>query len=112
MPAFMEAPICLRSAPQSTEQERVVSARGPHSDGIGYTFNAGGNQGGEGNDAGEEWFLTNIMEELDAPNEFFYDADAQLLYFFANVSAELHGAAAGQAAAPDSRASHEEDDGQ
>ena len=35
-----------------------------------YTFGAGGNQGGEGNDGAGEWFIEGVEEELDAPNEF------------------------------------------
>jgi hypothetical protein len=30
-----------------------------------YVFGAGGNQGGEGNDAAGEWFIENIFEELE-----------------------------------------------
>jgi hypothetical protein len=47
-------------------------------DGIGYRFDAGGHQGGEGNDAAGEWFVEGIKEELDAPNEFWYDAEAKV----------------------------------
>ena len=32
-------------------------------------FGSGGNQGGEGADAAAEWFIENVAEELDAPNE-------------------------------------------
>ena len=35
-----------------------------------YIFGAGGNQGGEGNDAAGEWFIENVKEELDQPNEY------------------------------------------
>ena len=79
--------ILTDSSWQNVPQDHVVSARGPHSDGIGYTFDAGGHQGGEGNEAGGEWFIENIQEELDAPNEFYYDASEQRLFFWANQSA-------------------------
>jgi len=72
---------------QGTAQQHVVSGRGPHSDGVGYTFEAGGHQGGEGNQAGGEWFISNVKEELDAPNEFYYDESQKLLYFYANGTA-------------------------
>jgi hypothetical protein len=37
---------------QSTAQPGVISGRGPHTNGVGYRFDAGGHQGGEGNEAG------------------------------------------------------------
>ena len=36
-----------------------------------FVFGAGGNQGGEGRDFAAEWFISNVKEELDAPNEFW-----------------------------------------
>ena len=36
-------------------------------------FGSGGNQGAEGADRADEWFIENVAEELDAPNEFFFD---------------------------------------
>ncbi len=85
---------------QDVAQDGVVSARGPHDDGVGYVFNAGGHQGGEGNEEAGEWYISNVKEECDAPNEFFYDEAAQLLYFYANASgAGSPGSAIGQ---PDS----------
>ena len=38
-------------------------------------FTAGGNQGGEGADFADEWYIENVREELDAPNEFWYDEE-------------------------------------
>jgi len=46
----------------------------------------GGHQGGEGNDAGAEWFVEGVVEELDAPNEFFFDPAAQRLILFPNAT--------------------------
>ena len=39
----------------------------------------GGFQGAEGHDSGAEWFVENQEEELDAPNEFFYDRESSQL---------------------------------
>ena len=36
-------------------------------------FGDGGFQGAEGHDTGAEWFVENVFEELDAPNEFYFD---------------------------------------
>ena len=46
----------------------------------------GGHQGGEGCDEGQEWWVEGVAEELDAPNEFFHDAAAGVLYFFPNAT--------------------------
>lgn len=40
----------------------------------------------QGEDTGEDWFIEHVMGELDAPNEFFYDAAAGKLYFYYNAS--------------------------
>jgi hypothetical protein len=46
-------------------------------------FTGGGNQGGEGADYADEWFIDGVEEELDAPNEFYFDATAgKLLVYF------------------------------
>ena len=54
-------------------QQGIESAWGPHSIGGGFAFSSkrGGNQGGEGNDGAGEWFVTNVVEELDSDNEFW-----------------------------------------
>ena len=49
--------------------------------------------GGEGDDAGGEWFVEGLLEELDAPNEFFYDAEAKKLYLCARPGPALAAAA-------------------
>ena len=46
-----------------------------------------GGQGGEGMTAAGQWWVENVMEECDAPEEFYYDAAAQRLYFNFNGSA-------------------------
>jgi hypothetical protein len=47
-------------------------------------FGAGGFQGAEGHSKGAEWFIENVIEELDAPNEFYYDKASKELYLFYN----------------------------
>ena len=48
------------------------------------TFGAGGNQGARGNNKGGDWFIENLIEELDAPGEFYYDQKSHKLYLFYN----------------------------
>ena len=47
----------------------------------------GGFHGGEGADAGEDWVVEHVLEELDSAREFYFDAGAQRLHFFHNASA-------------------------
>ncbi len=70
----------------ATPQDNVISARGPHTPGPTFVFDTaqGGNQGGEGNEGAGEWFVENLREELDAPNEYFYDAATKQLLFLWN----------------------------
>jgi len=49
-------------------------------------FNGGGHQGGEGCDIAAEFFVEGVLEELDAVNEYFYDAEAGKLYFMPNAT--------------------------
>mmetsp|Transcript_5666 Transcript_5666/g.13013 ORF Transcript_5666/g.13013 Transcript_5666/m.13013 type:complete len:787 (+) Transcript_5666:23-2383(+) len=49
-----------------------------------FTFGAGGNQGARGNNEGGDFFIENVMEELDYPGEFFFDKRAEKLYLFYN----------------------------
>ena len=51
-----------------------------------FTFSKGGFQGARGNNNGDEFFIENVMEELDYPNEWFYDTSNSMLYFFYNAS--------------------------
>jgi hypothetical protein len=48
------------------------------------TFGAGGNQGARGNQEGGDWFIENLFEELDHPNEFYYDKRTKNLYLWYN----------------------------
>ena len=43
-------------------------------------FGKGGFQGARGNNVGAEWYVENVFEELDNPNEYFFDEEAQKLY--------------------------------
>ena len=49
-----------------------------------FTFGKGGNQGARGADEGGDYFVENVMEELDSPGEFFFDRKAGKLYLFYN----------------------------
>ena len=49
-------------------------------------FGGGGNQGGEGADFADEWYIENVFEELDAPGEFFYSPSDGKLFLVANGS--------------------------
>ena len=51
-----------------------------------FTFSKGGFQGARGNEKGAEIVVENVMEELDAPSEWFYDEDSRTLYFFYNAT--------------------------
>jgi len=46
-----------------------------------------GNQGGEGTDHGQEWYIENVLEELDDSREWYYDHRQGLLYFAFNSTA-------------------------
>lgn len=43
-----------------------------------------GNQGGEGTDHGQEWYIENVLEELDSEREWYYDWRQGHLYFAFN----------------------------
>jgi hypothetical protein len=51
-----------------------------------FQFSKGGFQGARGNDNGDEFFIENVMEELDSASEWYFDATDQTLYFFYNAS--------------------------
>lgn len=46
-------------------------------------FELGGFQGARGNQRGAEWFISNVIEELDAQREFFYDESSATLMYVA-----------------------------
>lgn len=49
-----------------------------------FTFGRGGNQGARGENKGGDFFIENVMEELDYPGEFFFDKRTEKLYLFHN----------------------------
>lgn len=49
-----------------------------------FTFSAGGFQGSRGEDSGEDTYIENVFEELDAPSEWFFDGTT--LYLFYNAT--------------------------
>ena len=51
-----------------------------------FTFGRGGFQGARGNNEGGDWFVENVFEEFDYPNEFFFDTQASKVYFYHNAS--------------------------
>ena len=51
-----------------------------------FKFSKGGFQGARGNDNGDEFFIENVMEELDYPSEWFFDNSSKMLYFYYNAT--------------------------
>lgn len=49
-------------------------------------WHIGGFQGARGSNNGQEFFIENVLEELDAPNEFYYDSAAGELYLYFNAT--------------------------
>ena len=49
-----------------------------------FKFSKGGFQGARGQNSGAEFFIENVMEELDAPSEWYYDQTTKMLYLFYN----------------------------
>jgi len=49
-----------------------------------FTFGLGGNQGARGQNFGGDFFVENVIEELDNPGEFFFDKASDYLYLYYN----------------------------
>lgn len=49
-----------------------------------FVFGAGGNQGARGENRGDDFFVENVMEELDHPGEFFYNKKSDELFLYYN----------------------------
>ena len=49
----------------------------------------GGFQEARGCVNGQEWYVENVFEELDAPGEWFYDETEQKLYLFPNITEDV-----------------------
>ena len=58
--------------------------------GVRLEFRRGGTQGAEGATSGDAWFVENVLEELDAPGEWFYDDWQATLYFAPNHTSTTH----------------------
>jgi hypothetical protein len=50
-------------------------------------FARGGFQGAEGTDAGAEWWIENVFQELDAAMEWYYEEHSSMLYYLPNATA-------------------------
>ena len=60
----------------------AVDDRDEESNTIKWSY--GGFQEARGCERGQEWYIENIFEELDAPGEWFYNETEQKLYLFPN----------------------------
>ena len=49
-------------------------------------FLKGGYQGARGSEAGQEFFIENVFEELDSENEWFFNESTKTLYYYSNFS--------------------------
>jgi hypothetical protein len=53
-----------------------------------FTFGEGGNQGARGENTGGDFFIENVIEELDSPGEFFFNrSTGELLLFYNGTGA-------------------------
>jgi hypothetical protein len=50
------------------------------------TFGRGAFQGAEGDETGEDWYIDHVLEELDAPKEFYFDYSTQRLFYVHNAT--------------------------
>jgi hypothetical protein len=53
-----------------------------------FSIDVGGNQGSRGGNSGQEFFIENVLDELDAPSEFFYNASSAQLWLWYNGTAQ------------------------
>jgi hypothetical protein len=67
-----------RIASAATDESNSTTA-------LAWTF--GGFHGAEGTDVGEDWYIDHVKEELDAPQEFYFEAATQRLFYYHNASA-------------------------
>jgi hypothetical protein len=49
-------------------------------------FSRGGTQGAEGLPYADSWYVENVLEELDAPREWYFDPQSRTLYYAPNAS--------------------------
>jgi len=72
---------------EETAATKTQAAR--QKDELEFTFTSGGFQGNIGtpeHGTSGEWYIENVLEELDAPTEFFYDGVNAKLYYVHNSS--------------------------
>ena len=67
----------------------IFQLSGRDSDKRQLTFAYGGWQEAHGCSSGTEWYVENIMEELDAPGEWYFDDLDSTLFYFPNGSSSL-----------------------
>mmetsp|Transcript_4887 Transcript_4887/g.8715 ORF Transcript_4887/g.8715 Transcript_4887/m.8715 type:complete len:863 (-) Transcript_4887:94-2682(-) len=65
----------------------MFEVSGEESNSTHLMFSKGGFQGGRGENLGEAFFVENVEEELDAENEFFFDAQKQHLLYYSRGKA-------------------------
>jgi hypothetical protein len=64
-----------------------LNGSAPQPDGsTALTWAYGGFQGAEGDSSGEDWFVEHVLEEVDAPREFYLDVAGQKLYYGHNAT--------------------------
>lgn len=51
-----------------------------------FNFFSGGFQGSRGENQGEDTYIENVLEELDAPEEWFFNETTATLYYFHNAT--------------------------
>lgn len=59
---------------------------------ISFTYGGYQEARGSGINKGQHFYLENVLEELDAPGEWFYDTRKGLLYVFPNASVDVRAA--------------------
>ena len=68
---------------QDKAQKGIDSGRAPYTDEF-LAFGRGGFQGGEGVTGGENWYIENVLEELDMGREWFFNGSSRMLYYMPN----------------------------
>lgn len=70
----------------AVDSVEVIKGADTTSSNFSFSLLRGGNQGSRGGDAGQEFFIENVLDELDFPGEFFYDDVNGQLYLWNNAS--------------------------
>ena len=68
-----------------------------------FSFARGGFQGSRGEGQGEDTYVENVLEELDAPSEFFFNETTQTLFLFFNATPGVPPPADGSLVVPQTR---------